>query len=139
MKTLIFKITLLIIVVVIAYYAGIYNGDKSPQNSRLYTFTKINGEEKYPTLSNDSLYYGCILYDSVAINDEKIAYDIARIVVSRFYGEDCFLKELPIDIRLYNDSVWIINGNLPSNKIGGAFGLILDKKTGGIISIMHEK
>lgn len=117
----------------------VFYDKKNVKKTRHYIYSEKRGELNFPVIANDTLYSGSILFDDVAINNKDIAYDMAEVIVGRFFGDDCFKNELPINICLYNKSVWIIRGTVAPNKMGGAFVLILDKKTGGIIDVYHEK
>lgn len=65
----------------------------------------------------------------------KIAYDY----IFAIYGEYEAIKEQPYHIRLINGQTWEVNGYLSPNAVGGVFNIALDKRTGKILYISHEK
>lgn len=69
----------------------------------------------------------------------KIAYDYVTFV----YGEKCAKEEQPYNVQLINDQIWVIQGSLPQTPplltSGGVFYLTIEKYTGKIWSIRHEK
>lgn len=73
------------------------------------------------------------------LNNETIAVEVAKIYISNIFGKACLQEEKPYQVVMINDSIWDISGSLPKNALGGTFSIVLDKRTGGVISIMHGK
>jgi hypothetical protein len=72
------------------------------------------------------------------VPDEKTAVRIAVAVLSPIYGEEQIIREQPFHAKL-KDGVWIVDGTLPPNMLGGAAEIRIDKNTGAILSHMHWK
>ncbi len=77
------------------------------------------------------------------IKDAKSAAMIAYVYVANLYGVKIAKIEQPYSIYIVNDSLWMVSGtSKPRNKYKqwkGNFYLVIDKKTGRIVSFMHDK
>lgn len=77
------------------------------------------------------------------VNTPESATMIAYVYVANLYGEKIAKLEQPYCVSAVNDSLWWVLGtSKPRNKYKqwkGSFSLIIDKKTGMIVSFMHEK
>lgn len=72
------------------------------------------------------------------INNERDARKIAERIWVLEYGKDV-KKFKPYDVRLINDSLWVVCGNLPKDMIGGVPYLTIRKNDGLIIELFHTK
>ena len=64
-----------------------------------------------------------------------IAYDYVNAV----YGESFAKGEQPYKVQLINEEAWVVDGQLPPNYDGGTFHLAMERYTGKIWYIYHEK
>lgn len=55
------------------------------------------------------------------------------------YGEDNIVKQRPYSVVLKHDSIWSIQGKLPNGWDGGVFYIELNKNTGKVEKIFHDK
>jgi len=89
------------------------------------------------SLNDYSKYKGFISEDGFVPN-EKIAFQIAEIVLSQIYGKETIESEKPFSINLENN-VWIIEGSLKEGFLGGVAYIEIDKQTGQILKVIHTK
>ena len=90
------------------------------------------------SLNDYSNYKGFISKDGFVPN-EKIAFQIAEIVLSQIYGKDIIEREKPFSINL-DGNVWIIEGSLPKEyDRGGSAYIEINKQTGQILKVIHTK
>jgi len=90
------------------------------------------------SLNNYSDYKGFTSEDGFVPN-EKIAFQIAEIVLSQIYGKATVESEKPFSINLENN-VWIIEGSLPKEyDKGGSAYIEINKQTGQILKVIHTK
>lgn len=73
------------------------------------------------------------------IPDAETAAQIAFDYVSKVYGNNYAVKEQPYHVQLLNNQIWSVNGNLPRNMDGGVFHITMEKYTGKVWSIYHDK
>ncbi len=77
------------------------------------------------------------------VNNAESATMIAYIYVANLYGKKIAKMEQPYYVSAVNDSLWMVSGtSKPRNKHKqwkGNFYLLIDKKSGKIVSFMHEK
>lgn len=74
----------------------------------------------------------------LCVNDTVTAIKIAEINWIKIYGKDV-LKEKPYSIKLIGDSVWVVNGTLPKNVLGGVARIEIRKCDGKILKVSHGK
>ena len=72
------------------------------------------------------------------IKSDSIAVEYAYIILKSIYGAE-IENQLPFDISLFNDSLWIIEGTLINGLDGGTAKIILSKKDGSILHVSHSK
>ena len=73
------------------------------------------------------------------VPNEKIAFQIAEIILSQIYGKETIEEEKPFSINLEND-VWIIEGSLPEEyEKGGVAYIEIKKSSGEILKVIHTK
>lgn len=73
------------------------------------------------------------------VPDKKTAISVADTILSSIYGES--IKETePFNVE-FDDKyqVWVINGVLKANKVGGVPNIIIQKRDGKIIAVWHTK
>ena len=102
----------------------IYDGEKRIENNDMNVMSG-----NYPPSVNET---GIIKNDSMA-------YNLSSLIISSIYGEECFRSESPAHIRLINDSVWCVSGSLPKGDVGGTYSMLIDKYSGRILRVWHER
>lgn len=66
-----------------------------------------------------------------------MAIGLAEFYIAKIYGEDVAKRQQPYDLT-DNDKEWIISGK-PPEALGGSFRIVIDKKDGRVIEIMHSR
>lgn len=102
----------------------IYDGEKRIENNNI---NEMDGNFPLP------------VDESGIIKNDSMAYDLSSLIISSIYGEECFRSESPAHIRLINDSVWCVSGSLPKGDVGGTYSILIDKFSGRILRVGHEK
>ena len=88
---------------------------------------------------NDYSDYKGFISENGFVPNEKIAFQIAEIVLSQIYGKETIESEKPFSINLENN-VWIIEGSLPKEyDKGGSAYIEINKQTGQILKVIHTK
>jgi len=72
------------------------------------------------------------------VPDEETAVKIAEAVLYAIYGETIETQK-PFKIALKENKVWIIEGTLPEDTLGGTVYIEIQKKNGAIINLSHGK
>lgn len=111
-------------------------------NNLIVQYNELDAEIDTSFFADKELYrspFSPERYEKGVIPNAMSAATIACNYITAVYGEDCAWKEQPYQIRLINDQIWQINGCLPMNRIGGTFSIAIDKYTGRILYITHEK
>jgi hypothetical protein len=72
------------------------------------------------------------------VSNKEIAIKIAEPVLFNIYGEKNILKQKPYQVHLI-DSVWVINGTIPEDMVGGNFWILINKRDGKILRVIHDK
>ena len=65
----------------------------------------------------------------------QIAYDYLKIID----GEAFAKREQPFTIQLINNNIWHICGYLPPNALGGTVHITIEKSTGKLLEVRHDK
>ncbi len=104
------------------------NLDKTIKDSTTYLEKEFNFKEETRQL---------IGYSKNVIPDSKTAANLAYLILSKFYGEDQIKSELPLNVLNFG-KYWIISGTLKT-ELGGTAELILRKKDGTVLKIIHYK
>ena len=73
------------------------------------------------------------------VPDAKTAIRIAVAVWEPIYGEDQIAKEKPYRVRLDKGGVWVVQGSLPKDWIGGVAIAEIAKDNGRILRVSHGK
>ena len=89
-----------------------------------------------PPIDNRKDQLGYIPKDGFVPNDTT-AIKIAEAVWLPIYGEIIFSKK-PFKAVL-NKGVWVVEGSLPLNYLGGVPYIEIQKKDGKILKVMHGK
>ncbi|MET0245074.1 MAG: NTF2 fold immunity protein [Flavitalea sp.] len=77
--------------------------------------------------------------DQSFLNSEtRRVLQIAERIAVDTYGEKV-KDELPLNTQLKNDSVWVVNGTLSKQKLGGTVQLELSKLDHRLLHIVHQK
>lgn len=140
MKSILFLTTILLII------TSFMSCDYSKKTDREPTEFIYIGEE---TDSNTTYDFRNYIYNDLTapsaaqengiLENETIAVEVAKVIVAHYYGEKRLANEKPYRVALINNKEWFITGSLPKGTEGGVFIISLDKKTGGVISLRHEK
>lgn len=81
--------------------------------------------------------------EKYVVRESSDAASVAFVYVSNLYGKKLAKIEQPYDISILNDSLWLVSGSSkPVSKYKqwkGSFTIIINRKTGGLVSFMHEK
>ena len=138
------KIYLIIIgfavVIGVCIITSMFSSHKEESNSSIVSFV-YDGEKRIE--NNDmnvmSGNYPPSLNESGIIKNDSMAYNLSSLIISSIYGEECFRSESPAHICLINDSVWCVSGSLPKGDVGGTYSILIDKYSGRILRVWHER
>ena len=138
------KIYLIIIgfavVIGVCIITSMFSSHKEESNSSIVSFV-YDGEKRIE--NNDmnvmSGNYPPSLNESGIIKNDSMAYNLSSLIISSIYGEECLRRESPAHICLINDSVWCVSGSLPKGNEGGTYSILIDKFSGRILRVGHEK
>lgn len=72
------------------------------------------------------------------VPDAATAIKIAEAVWLPIYGEETLKDERPFTARLVK-GVWVVEGTLPKDLVGGTAYAEISKETGCILNVMHFK
>ena len=72
------------------------------------------------------------------IPNESSAIKIAEIVWLNIYGYN-IEDEKPFKVRLKDGNVWVVEGTLDKNKLGGVAYIEIQKSDGKILKVIHGK
>ncbi len=75
------------------------------------------------------------------VHNEKIAIALAKTVLSSVYGQAQIKKQLPLKANLSGSEIWIVSGtfNGPTNSSGGVAKILIRKRDGAVLGMIHEK
>lgn len=129
-------------IAIFSFYIGKYNRDTRINGRPIVKYQEI--EEKKDTSfyigkSLEGSPYSPLRYENGVIPNASSAAIIAYDYVNALYGEKSAIEEQPYQIQLINDQIWLVDGYLPINKLGGSFSMAIEKNTGSIIYILHNK
>ncbi len=100
------------------------------------TSSVLGGAKPKPPIDNRESEPGYIPKEGFVPNDTT-AIKIAEAVWVAIYGEDVYKKK-PYKVKLKN-GIWIVEGTLPRNYQGGVPYILIQKKDGKILKVMHGK
>lgn len=132
---------LLFVCVVFSYYLGKWNGASICRNVSNIQFVEVEeiDDTTYYTGKDVSHYmYSPTRFNEGVIPDASTAAKIAFQYVSAVY-KDCAVNEQPYQIKLVNKQIWIVEGSHPINVLGGTFYICIEKYTGKIWAMYHDK
>lgn len=73
------------------------------------------------------------------VSSKAMALQLAEIYVANFYGEDTAASEKPYAI-VDNGNEWLISGQHDAIQVvGGVFLIVISKKDGKVIALMHGR
>lgn len=72
------------------------------------------------------------------VPDVKTAEKIAEAIWLPIYGES-ILEQKPYDVRLVDDSIWLVEGSLSKYALGGTAYLEIRKADCKILKVTHYK
>lgn len=70
---------------------------------------------------------------------ERVACQIAEIILTPIYGEDNIKKQKPFKATLVRDSVWVVVGVQKEIEIGGVAHIEIQKRDCKILKVTHGK
>lgn len=73
------------------------------------------------------------------VPNEKVASQIADVILTSIYGEDVIGKQKPFTVMLSNDSVWVVRGTQKKIEIGGVAYIEISKRDCRILKVIHGK
>ncbi|RKE82578.1 NTF2 fold immunity protein [Chryseobacterium sp. AG363] len=73
------------------------------------------------------------------LTDKEIAISIAERKWKQVYGKSAINQQKPFVTEKKNDSIRIVQGTLPKNKLGGVAYAEVNVKTKKVISFTHGK
>ncbi|MDR0195387.1 MAG: YbbC/YhhH family protein [Myroides sp.] len=106
--------------------------NKQDQISLFKTQKSLIQPEYYDTVKSILAKDGIISNDSTAVK-------VVEQILFNIYGEDNIVKQRPYSVVLKHDSIWSIQGKLPNGWDGGVFYIELNKNTGKVEKIFHDK
>jgi hypothetical protein len=73
--------------------------------------------------------------------DAKIASQLAEVVLKSVYGTKQIDAQLPLRAVLLENDVWLVTGtfNLPPGTFGGVASILIRKKDGAVVGMIHGK
>ncbi|MDM1355894.1 NTF2 fold immunity protein [Myroides marinus] len=80
-----------------------------------------------------------ILAKDGIISNDSTAVKVVEQILFNMYGEDNIVKQRPYSVVLKHDSIWSIQGKLLNGWDGGVFYIELNKNTGKVEKIFHDK
>ena len=72
------------------------------------------------------------------VSNENSAVKIAEVVWLNVYGPDIEVEK-PFKVRLNKGQVWVVEGTLGENKLGGVAHIEIEKSDGKILKVIHGK
>jgi hypothetical protein len=72
------------------------------------------------------------------VPDSKTAVSISEAVLIPIYGKEQITSERPFTARL-EGSIWHVYGYLPPNMEGGVAEVWIDKQSGRIVRLIHQR
>lgn len=73
------------------------------------------------------------------VPSEKVACQIAEVILISLYGEDDIKKQKQFKVSLVGDSIWAVVGVQKTVEIGGVAYIEIRKRDCKILTVMHEK
>lgn len=98
------------------------------QNCKLIDVRKVDSLGNTSMVNLDSL---------ICISSPEIAHSIAELICVSIFGNTIF-EQKPYTAKLTNN-VWIVEGSLNKDELGGAFYIELEKNTSEVLKIKHGK
>lgn len=99
-------------------------------------FILLSASKPVPPIDNRINETGYIPSEGFVPNDTT-AIKIAEAVWVNIYGHDVLLKK-PYQAKL-NKGIWIVQGTLPNGFKGGVPYILIQKKDGRILKVLHGK
>jgi hypothetical protein len=117
------------------------------RNIKIYEIILISVISCFPLLSfsaepdgkacfQKSEYFNVL--DRDVIPNEEVAKNIAEVILIPIYGAIAIERQKPFSVAL-EDDVWTVTGYLSKNMLGGTFSILISKRDGRIVKIIHEK
>lgn len=72
------------------------------------------------------------------VPDAKTAGAVALAYLTPIYGEAMVRGEMPLQATL-SDDVWMVTGTLPRGSVGGTAHMLICRRNGAVLSIIHSK
>ena len=72
------------------------------------------------------------------VPDKETAIKIAESIWYPIYGSQIYTEQ-PFIAELESDTVWIVRGSLPKDRVGGCAEIRLRKSDAAVLDVNHEK
>jgi hypothetical protein len=72
-------------------------------------------------------------------SEERRVFEIAHDTAIKLYGPNVIDNELPLTAKLVDDSIWIVEGTLPSGFLGGTVHVEISRSNLTVRKITHYK
>lgn len=99
---------------------------------------KISFIEDLKLSSKDYSEYKSITPKEEFVPTAEVAVKLANTILIELYGIDDIEEQSPFSVNL-EDNIWILEGYLDENKLGGVAYIEIDKQTGQIRKVVHTK
>jgi len=71
--------------------------------------------------------------------NDSSAVEMAKLILFPIYGKKEIEEEKPYLVRLINNEIWCISGQLKKGYEGGIFKILINKSDGKVLMISHSK
>ena len=73
------------------------------------------------------------------LSNDSSAVEMAKLILFPIYGKKEIEKHKPYQVKLINNEIWSIKGQLDNNHEGGTFSILINKSDGKVLAISHSK
>lgn len=101
-------------------------------------FTKAEGTVESPIPSYDENRITNDHFAKGFVPNKEVAIAVAEAILFPIYGESNIKKQRPYHVELIND-IWLVEGTLAQNYLGGVFMIKIAKKDAAISYLNHSK
>jgi hypothetical protein len=103
-----------------------------------FTSSNISGESRYDEILNDLRSERYIPISGV-VPDEATAIKMAELIWNNMFSET-ILNKKPFKVKYYKkEKIWLVEGTLDDNMVGGVPYILIRKSDGRVISVWHTK
>lgn len=126
-----------------AFFLQRINQSVSHINKEFVYLGEIN--QQFELDNYDTIYakgvdpYGVKNKPNGILPNDSLAVEMAKIVLFPIYGKKEIEKHKPYQVKLINNEIWSIKGQLDNNHEGGTFSILINKSDGKVLAISHSK